>query len=126
MPFRSFSEGGYIREYYMKYAVIQTGGKQYRVAAGENLDIEKLGVKEGEKIFFDKVLLVVDDDKVKIGTPYLKNVVVEARVAVQKKGKKIRIARFRAKSRYRRVIGHRQKLTEVEIIGIKSKKKTKV
>jgi len=100
------------------YAVIQTGGKQYKVSPKETLEIEKLEAKEGEKITFDKVLLLVDGKKVKIGTPYLKGVTVEAKVKAQKKGKKIRIARFRAKSRYRRVLGHRQRLTEVEIVKI--------
>jgi len=113
----------YIREYHMKkFAIIQTGGKQYKVFPKQTLKIEKLEAKKGDKIIFDKVLLFVNGDKVKIGTPYLKNVVVEVKVKSQKKGKKIRVARFRAKSRYRRVLGHRQRLTEIEITNIKTSK----
>ena len=106
----------------MLYAVIMTGGKQYKVFPKQTIETEKLEAKEGEKIIFDKVLLFVDDDKVKIGAPYLKGINVKGKIKSQKKGKKIRIARFRAKSRYRRVVGHRQKLTEVEILAIKEKK----
>ncbi len=104
----------------MDFAIIETGGKQYRVVPGEELELEKLGTEKGIKVSFDKVLLVKNGEKIEIGRPYLKDKVIEAEVIDQKKGKKIRVARFRAKSRYRKVFGHRQRITQVKI-GKKAK-----
>jgi len=103
----------------MKYAVIKTGGKQYRASEGEEFEIEKLEGKEGDKIDFDEVLLVVDGEKVEIGAPKVEGAKVLAEIVEQKKGEKIRVAKFKAKSRYRRVQGHRQLLTKIRILEIK-------
>ena len=102
----------------MKYAVIQTGGKQYQVTEGQTLSLEKLNGKPKDKLEFDQVLLVVDDTKVHLGQPVVKGALVTAEILEQKKAKKIRVAKFKAKSRYRRVKGHRQQLTEVKIVKI--------
>jgi len=104
----------------MDFAIIETGGKQYRVVPGEDLEVEKLETEKGKKVSFDKILLIKDGEKIEIGTPYLKGKVIEAEVIEQKKGKKIRVARFKAKSRYRKVLGHRQRITQVKI-GKKAK-----
>jgi large subunit ribosomal protein L21 len=95
----------------MKYAVVQTGAKQYKVKEGDRLLVEKLEGKEGDKLDFDQVLLISDKDKKKIGQPITK-------------GEKIRVATYKAKSRYRKVKGHRQQLTEVAIEKIFEKKKS--
>ncbi len=99
----------------MKFAVILTGGKQYKVAEGDTLKLDKLAGKPKAKLTFDKVLLVVDGDKVKLGQPYLKDVKVQAEIVEQKKDKKIRVAKFKAKSKYRKVKGHRSQITVVRI-----------
>ena len=104
----------------MKYAVIQTGGKQYQVTEGDTIEIEKILGKVKDKIDFDKVLLVVNEDKMEIGKPLVKRAVVTAEIVEQKKGLKIRVAKFRAKSRYRKVKGHRQRITVVNIKKIKT------
>ncbi len=99
----------------MKYAVIKTGGKQYKVQEGDTCEFEKLPGKSKDKIKFDQVLLVVDGDKTTIGQPLVKNALVTAVIIDQIKGEKIRVAKFKAKSRYRLVKGHRQQLTKVKI-----------
>ena len=99
----------------MKYAVIKTGGKQYKVAEGDEIEIEKIDGEKGEKVVFEEVLLVVDDKEIKIGQPLVEKAKVKAEIVDQIKGEKIRVAKFRAKSRYRRVKGHRQRLTKVKI-----------
>ena len=101
-----------------KYAVIKTGGKQYLVTEGQVLDIEKINGKKEDKISFDEVLLV-KDKKVSIGKPQLK-AEVKAEIVEQFKDKKIRVATYKAKSRYRRVKGHRQQKTKVKILKITS------
>jgi len=100
-----------------KYAVIKTGGKQYLVQEGEELEIEKINDKKGKKISFDKILLI-KDKKVRIGNPFLKKAVVKAEVLEHFKDKKIRISRYKAKSRRRKVKGHRQRKTRVKILKI--------
>lgn len=104
----------------MKYAVIKTGGKQYRVAEGDEIEIEKIDTPEGKTLTFDEVLLLVDDKKTKIGQPKVARAKVKAKVLSHLKGKKIRVATYKAKSRYRRVKGHRQQLTRVKISSILS------
>lgn len=106
----------------MKYAVIRSGGRQYRVAEGEELVLDKLPEKVGQEVAFE-VLLLADGEAVKVGRPVLGQVQVLAEVLGQEKGEKIRVAKFRAKSRYRRVSGHRQSLTRVKIkkIAVKSR-----
>ena len=99
----------------MKYAVIRTGGKQYRVAEGDEIEVDKLEAEKGKAFTFDEVLLFVDGDKVKVGQPLVKGVKVKVKVVDQVKGKKIRVATFKAKARYRRVKGFRSQLTKVKI-----------
>jgi large subunit ribosomal protein L21 len=105
----------------MKYAVIATGGKQYKVEEGTILEVEKLDVEADKTITFDQVLLYVVDDTVVVGQPTLTDVVVTAKVLDQVKGEKIRVAKFKAKARYRKVTGHRQKLTRVQVSSIAAK-----
>ncbi len=106
----------------MQYVVIETGGKQYKVTEGSVIEVERLDDAEGEKVALDKVLLFVDGDTIKVGTPYLEGVSVEGKLVKNLKGDKIRVAKFRAKSKYRKVIGHRQMLSQVQIEHIKEKK----
>ncbi|OGH88463.1 MAG: 50S ribosomal protein L21 [Candidatus Magasanikbacteria bacterium RIFOXYC2_FULL_42_28] len=97
-------------------AVIATGGKQYLVKNGEVLKIEKLEVVAGDKVNFDKVLLMADDDgsNAKVGTPYLDGVKVEANVVRQGKNRTLRVEKFKRKVRYHKVHGQRQRFTEVK------------
>lgn len=107
----------------MEYIVIETGGKQYRVSKGSVIEVEKLvAVKDG-RVSFDKVLLLVSGERVEIGKPYLNNISVSGKVLENFKGDKIRVSKFRAKSRYRKTQGHRQNLTRVEIEGIREGQK---
>lgn len=105
----------------MKYAIITSGGKQYKVAPGQVLEIDKINVEPGSNYSLDKVLLSVDGDAINIGAPYLSNVAVTAKVLEQVKGEKIRVAKFKAKARYRRVQGFRAQLTKVEIMTMPDK-----
>ena len=97
------------------FAIIETGGKQYRVAQGMKLRVEKLAVEAGATVTFDKVLLVADGDSVKIGAPYISGEKVEAKVVEQGRDKKKIIFKYHSKTRYRKKKGHRQHFTEVEI-----------
>ena len=103
------------------YAVIATGGKQYRVIKGETLRVEKLVGEEGAKIELDGVLMVVDGDKVEIGTPTLAKGTVSARIKSHGRGKKIEIIKFRRRKYSQTRTGHRQSYTEIEVTDIKSK-----
>ncbi len=98
-----------------KYAVIKTGGKQYLVSSGQTIKVEKIEGKKAAKIEFDQVLLIVNDKKVLVGQPFIKGAKVTAEVKEQIKDKKIKIFKFKAKSRYRLTKGHRQLKTVVEI-----------
>ncbi len=109
----------------MNYAVITSGGKQYKVVPGQVLEFDKLPVEPGSTYAFDKVLLTVDGDAVNIGAPYITNATVTAKVLEQTKGDKIRVAKFKAKARYRKVQGFRAQLTKVEIIGLSGKPEKK-
>lgn len=100
------------------FAIIRTGGKQYKVSKGDKIKIEKLEVKVGDIIIFDDVLLVKDKDKTKIGAPKVRNAKVEAKALEQGKGKKVIIFKYKAKKRYKKKQGHRQYYTEIEIIKI--------
>ena len=99
------------------FAVIKTGGKQYQVSEGNKIQIEKLSkVKKGDKFLFDKVLLLVDDkDNITLGSPYLDKVKVEGILLENKKLKKIDVMKYKNKIRYKRVYGHRQKISEIKI-----------
>ncbi|MEX2013150.1 MAG: 50S ribosomal protein L21 [Candidatus Levyibacteriota bacterium] len=107
----------------MEYAVIKTGGKQYRVSAGDVLEIAKLPQDADSTITFEDVLLLVSDSAVKIGKPTLASVKVKAKLLEQKKGEKIDVYKFKAKARYRRKIGFRELLSKVVIEKIESGEK---
>jgi len=111
----------------MNYAVIQTGGKQYKVTEGSIIEVEKLPVEAGSDFVFDSVLFTATDGVYSVGQPVVQGVTVTAKVVDQIKGKKIRVANFKAKARYRSVTGHRQRLTKLQIekIVIKEAKKAK-
>ena len=100
------------------YAVIKTGGKQYRVQEGDILRVESLPVDEGTSVEFDTVLMVANGDQVKIGTPFVEGGKVTATVASQGRGKKIEIVKFRRRKHYDKRTGHRQNYTEIKITGI--------
>ena len=102
------------------YAIIESCGKQYKVAEGDVVFFEKLDVEEGKKVTFDNVVLVSDDKKVEVGAPYVKGVKVEGKVVSHGKGEKILVYKYKAKKNYRRTQGHRQPYTKVEITKIKT------
>ena len=104
----------------MKHAVIVTGGKQYRVAEGDVITVEKLAANEGESVVFDQVLTVVNDGDVKVGKPLVDGAKVTAKVEAQGKERKIRIFKYKAKSNYRRRQGHRQPFTKLVIEKIEA------
>jgi large subunit ribosomal protein L21 len=99
------------------FAVIQTGGKQYRVAEGDRLRVEKLQGDVGASVTFDKVLLV-GGDQVKVGTPLVSGAKVSAEIVAQGRDKKIIVFKFRRRKNYRRKAGHRQPYTELKITGV--------
>ena len=102
------------------YAVIESCGKQYKVAEGDVVFFEKLDAEEGKKVSFDKVILVSEDGKVQVGNPYVKGVKVEGKVVSHGKAKKIIVFKMKAKKNERKKQGHRQPYTKVEITGIKT------
>ena len=102
------------------YAVIESCGKQYKVAEGDVVFFEKLDTAEGKKVTFDKVILVSDDGKVQVGNPYVKGVKVEGKVVAHGKAKKIIVFKMKAKKNERTKQGHRQPYTKVEITSIKT------
>ena len=97
------------------YAVIKTGGKQYRVSPGDSIDVEKLPFEVGEQIELDQVLLVVNGSGAEIGQPLVKGAKVKATVTRQAKGRKVIIYKYRSSKRYRRKKGHRQHYTRLRI-----------
>ena len=100
------------------YAVIATGGKQYRVTEGETLKVEKLDAEEGSEIELDQVLMVADGDNIQVGTPVLESGKVKAKVKSHGRGKKVEIIKFRRRKHHRKQMGHRQSYTEIEVTGI--------
>jgi large subunit ribosomal protein L21 len=100
------------------YAVIMSGGKQYRVAEGDVLNIEKLDAEAGAQIEFDKVLLVAKDENIKLGTPYVKGAKVKAEIVMHGRGEKVHIIKFRRRKHYMRHQGHRQDFVAVKISAI--------
>ncbi len=102
------------------YAIIETGGKQYRVQEGDTLYVEKLPAEVGDYFEVDKVLAVVAGDDVKIGSPLVEDAKVTLRVVRHGKGKKIIVFKFKAKKNYRRKKGHRQPFTEVAVEKIEA------
>ena len=102
------------------YAIIQTGGKQYKVAEGDVVTVEKLEAAEGDAVVFDQVLTVVKDDEVVVGKPMVAGAKVTAKVESQGKDKKILVFKYKAKSNYRKRQGHRQPFTKVVIEKIEA------
>lgn len=104
----------------MEYAIVETGGKQYKVTPGMKLEIDSLGISGGETEFKNVLLHVSGDDMV-LGTPYISGMVVKAKVVGASMGDKVRVSKFKGKSRYRRTIGFRSKLTALEILPFSGK-----
>ncbi len=100
------------------YAIIRTGGHQYRVSPGDTIEVEKLEAEPGSQVELGEVLMVSGDDGVTVGTPVVSGARVLATVISQDKGEKLVIFKFKAKKRYRRRTGHRQELTRLTITGI--------
>ncbi|MBP9749258.1 MAG: 50S ribosomal protein L21 [Candidatus Pacebacteria bacterium] len=99
----------------MAFAIIETGGKQYRVAEGDVFKVEKLtDHKAGDTVVFDKVLLIDDGETTVVGTPYLEGKTLEVTLVEEGKGKKLHIQKFKSKSRYKRRLGHRQVFAKVK------------
>lgn len=103
-----------------KYVIVKIGGTQYKASEGDELQVDKIAGEKGKSVSFDEVLLLVEEKKVKIGDPAIKGVQVKAKIVEQLKGKKIRVATFKAKSRSRRVKGFRAQLTKIKIEKIAS------
>ncbi len=99
------------------YAVIETGGKQYKVAVGDKLKVEKIPVAEGDSVNIDRVLMISDDGEVKVGSPLVDSQ-VNATVLSHGKRRKIKVFKMKRRKNYRRTQGHRQSYTEIEITGI--------
>jgi large subunit ribosomal protein L21 len=102
------------------YAVIETGGKQYRVAAGDSIEVERLPAEAGAQIEIDRVLMIAGDSGIAIGAPVVPGARVVATVAEHFRGPKITVFKFKAKKRYRRKTGHRQELTRLTIDDIRT------
>lgn len=100
------------------YAVFRTGGKQYRASQGDRLRVERLPAEVGDAVEFDQVLLVGAGSDIKVGAPLVEGGKVAAKVVAQGKGDKVKIVKFRRRKHYKRVRGHRQHYTEVEITSI--------
>jgi large subunit ribosomal protein L21 len=100
------------------YAVIKTGGKQYRVSAGEKLKVESLPAEVGSEITLDQVLMVGEGDSVRMGSPMLAGASVKATVVAHGRGEKVHIFKMRRRKHYRKSQGHRQNYTEIQINGI--------
>ena len=109
------------------FAVIKTGGKQYRVQKGDTIEVEKLGLEESKKFNFDQVLLIEDGDKTLIGSPFVENAVVKAVIVENFKDNKVIVFKKKRRKQYRRKTGHRQELTRIKIedivAGIKASSK---
>jgi large subunit ribosomal protein L21 len=100
------------------YAVIKTGGKQYRVASGAKLKVEQIAAEVGSEIVLDQVLMFADGDNVSLGNPLVNGASVKAKVVAHGRGDKVRIFKMRRRKHYRKSQGHRQNYTEIEILDI--------
>ena len=103
----------------MTFAIVKTGGKQYKVAVGEKLKIETITPRDDGTVVFNEVLLVAEGDKVKVGTPFVDGATVTAKLVQQGRARKVIVFKYHSKARYKKKNGHRQQFTEVEITGIK-------
>ena len=102
------------------YAIVNTGGKQYKIQQGDVLRVEKIPGEVGSPVSFDKVLMFSDGENVNIGRPVLDNVAVKGHIVDQGKGKKIVVFKYKRRKRYRRRLGHRQQYTEIKIDSIEA------
>lgn len=102
------------------YAIIETGGKQYRVKEGDMIRVEKLAAEEGQNVVFDRVLCVATEDAVKIGNPVVEGAAITGKVVKHGRGKKIIVFKYKPKKNYRRKTGHRQPFTQVLIESIQA------
>lgn len=102
------------------YAVVSTGGKQYKVTEGDVCRIEKLNAEEGASVEIDKVLMIADGDNINIGTPYVEGGKVTATVKAHGRADKVEIMKFRRRKHHQKKTGHRQYYTDIEITGISS------
>ena len=102
------------------YAVIKTGGKQYKVSEGATVRVEKIAADEGASVELDQVLMVVDGDKVNVGSPLVAGGKVTATIKAHGRGKKVEIIKFRRRKHHRKQMGHRQSYTDLQITGIKA------
>ncbi len=102
------------------YAVIETGGKQYRVQEGDMISVEKLGLIEGEAYTFEKVLMLADDEGVKVGNPYVEGATVDATTIEEGRGKKVVVYKYKSKKGYHKKNGHRQSYTKLQIKAIRA------
>ncbi len=102
------------------YAVLETGGKQYRVVAGDTLEIERLAIEAGKTVTFDRVMLVNADGKLSVGSPTVASATVVADVVAHKRGEKLIAFKMKRRKGYHRTVGHRQELTVVKIKEIKA------
>lgn len=100
------------------YAVVETGSKQYRVAVGEAVDVDRMTGNEGEKISLDKVLMVADDDKIRVGAPYVEGARVDAEIVTQGRGPKLIVFKMKRRKKMRKKAGHRQDFTRLKVTGI--------
>ena len=100
------------------YAVIKTGGKQYKVEQGQKIRVEKIDAESGASVELDKVLMIADGENVTIGTPYVDGGKVTATITEHGRGKKVRIIKFRRRKHHKKTQGHRQAYTDLEITGI--------
>ena len=100
------------------YAIIETGGKQYKVEAGDVIYIEKLDVEAESEVVFDKVIAVGSEDGIKTGAPYVEGATVAAKAVKNGKGKKITVSTYKAKKNEKRKMGHRQPYTKIEVASI--------
>ena len=103
------------------YAVIKTGGKQYKVQAGDKVRVEKLGTEEGKTIKISDVLMLVDGENVTVGNPLVKGATVSAKISAHGRDRKINVVKYKRRKNYRKQTGHRQSYTELSIIDIKTK-----
>jgi large subunit ribosomal protein L21 len=102
----------------MKYAIVEDGGKQYRAVIGESIEVDRYPLEVGKEIDMDRVLLIVDGENVKVGTPFVQGAKIQGTVIAHVKGPKVVVFRYKAKERIRSKTGHRQQYTKVRIDAI--------